>query len=86
MQNQNTEHIAQVADACKKAGATAVDVLPIDLKSSQSIDQLADTLLRKYKCIDVLVNCAGIFSLKGQTPLEGMPASHKDVLICRICD
>ena len=59
----------QVAEACKKAGAADVDVLPIDMKSSQSIDKLAKTLLEKHKCIDVLVNSAGIFPLSGQTPL-----------------
>ena len=67
--------LLQVAEACKKAGAPEVDVLPIDMTSSQSIDTLAKTLLERHKCIDVLVNCAGIFPMSGQTPLEGMPAS-----------
>lgn len=47
-------------------------MVPIDMKSSKSIDQLAETLLQKHKCIDVLVNSAGIFPMSGQTPLEGM--------------
>ena len=42
------------------------------MKSSKSIDTLAKTLLERHKCIDVLVNCAGIFPMTGQTPLEGM--------------
>ena len=62
----------QVAEACKKAGAPEVDILPIDMKSSKSIDTLAKTLLERHKCIDVLVNCAGIFPMTGQTPLEGV--------------
>lgn len=48
-----------------------MDVLPIDMKSSKSIDTLAKTLLDRHKCIDVLVNCAGVFPMSGQTPLEG---------------
>lgn len=62
----------QVAEAYKKAGAPEVEIVPIDMKSSESIDQLAKTLLAKHKCIDVLVNCAGIFPMSGQTPLEGL--------------
>ena len=42
------------------------------MKSSESIDTLAKALLKRHKCIDVLVNCAGIFPMTGQTPLEGV--------------
>ena len=54
------------------------------MKSSKSIDTLAKTLLERHKCIDVLVNCAGIFPMTGQTPLEGMLAVklHCNVYVC----
>lgn len=42
------------------------------MKSSKSIDEMAKTLLDRHKCMDVLVNSAGIFPMEGQTPLEGM--------------
>ncbi|KAL3155118.1 hypothetical protein ABBQ38_011176 [Trebouxia sp. C0009 RCD-2024] len=70
---RSEDKLKDVAEACKKAGAPEVDVLPIDMMSSKSIDTLAATLLERHKCIDVLVNCAGIFPMSGQTPLEGDP-------------
>ena len=41
------------------------------MKSSKSIDEMAETLLDRHNCMDVLVNSAGIFPMEGQTPLEG---------------
>ncbi len=41
------------------------------MTSSKGIDELAKNLLEKHKCMDVLVNSAGIFPMTGQTPLEG---------------
>jgi len=82
---QRQEHfvcLLQTAEACKKAGAPEVDVVPCDMKSSKSIDEMAKTLLDRHKCMDVLVNSAGIFPMEGQTPLEGIYISvHVCVLI-----
>lgn len=79
----NTRLPLQTAEACKKAGAPEVDVVPCDMSSSKSIDELAKTLLDKHKCIYVLVNSAGIFPLQGQTPLEGSICSS--IVHCYAC-
>lgn len=70
---RSEDKLQDTAEACKSAGAPAVEIYPCDMTSSKSIDQLAETLLHSHGCIDVLVNCAGIFPMTGQTPLEGDP-------------
>lgn len=70
---RSQDKLEDTAEACKKAGAPEVNVVPCDMTSSKSIDEMAKTLLDRHKCMDVLVNSAGIFPMEGQTPLEGDP-------------
>ena len=47
------------ADAIRQAGGQA-DALAVDVSSGEQIRQACEALLEKHKCVDVLVNNAGI--------------------------
>ena len=49
-----------LATVRERTGSDRVDVLPLDLASFGSIRTFADTLLRRYDRLDVLVNNAGL--------------------------
>ena len=50
----------QVAELCKKKGSQQVDVMPVDLSDMAAVDKFAEEVLKKYGCVDVLVNNAAI--------------------------
>ncbi|GAB4814231.1 hypothetical protein N2152v2_001277 [Parachlorella kessleri] len=58
---RSQEGLQEVADRCWGVGAALVDLQPCDLHDPAAIDKLADAVLQKYGCIDVLVNVAGVY-------------------------
>ena len=77
----------QVAEICKKKGSQQVDVMPCDLSDMSAVDRFAEEVLRKYGCVDVIVNNAAILgpisyegdAIKnpnmGQGPIDGGSAA-----------
>lgn len=54
-----------------ESGNESIDLLLCDLSSFAEVRRLADEITRKYGKLDVLVNNAGIFSLKKDISLDG---------------
>lgn len=55
-----------------QSGNTAVDLLLADLSSQQSIRQLAESFHQRYSQLHVLVNNAGLMSLRRLTTVDGL--------------
>jgi NAD(P)-dependent dehydrogenase (short-subunit alcohol dehydrogenase family) len=55
-----------------KSGNGSVDLLLADLSSQQSIQQLADNFKQRYSQLHVLINNAGIVSLKRRETVDGV--------------
>jgi NAD(P)-dependent dehydrogenase (short-subunit alcohol dehydrogenase family) len=55
-----------------QSSSRAVDLLLADLSSQQSIRQLAGTVTQTYPRLHVLVNNAGLFSLRRHTTVDGL--------------
>jgi NAD(P)-dependent dehydrogenase (short-subunit alcohol dehydrogenase family) len=55
-----------------QSGNNAVDLLRADLSSQQSIRHLAESFRQRYSHLHVLVNNAGLFSLRRRTTVDGM--------------
>lgn len=84
--SQASHQTLQVAELCKKKGSQQVDVMPVDLSDMAAVDRFAEEVLRKYGCIDVLVNNAAILGPisyegdarknpnMGQGPIDGKHA------------
>ncbi len=58
-------------DIIRKTGNPSVDLLPCDLESMSNVRPLAETILNRYESVNVLVNNAGIFSLRSKRTAEG---------------
>ncbi|HEX6552211.1 MAG TPA: SDR family oxidoreductase [Ktedonobacteraceae bacterium] len=55
-----------------KSGNEAVDLLLADLSSQESIRQLAEDFLQRYTKLHVLINNAGLLSLKRRETVDGL--------------
>lgn len=55
-----------------QSGNQLVDLLLADLSSQQSVRQLAGQFRQNYSALHVLVNNAGVFSLRRQTTVDGL--------------
>jgi NAD(P)-dependent dehydrogenase (short-subunit alcohol dehydrogenase family) len=66
------EKTGPVCDALKKeTGNSAIDLMHLDLASPESIREFAAEFSRRYTHLHVLINNAGIFSLKRQETPQG---------------
>ena len=54
-----------------ESGNESIDLLLCDLSSLAEVRRLADEITQKYERLDVLINNAGIFSLKKDISLDG---------------
>ncbi len=59
-------------DVAAQSGNTAVDLLLADLSSQQSIRRLVENFRQRYSHLHVLVNNAGLFSLRRRTTVDGL--------------
>src|SRR5438045_6840625 len=55
-----------------KSGNEAVDLLLADLSSQESIRQLAEDFLQRYTKLHVLINNAGLISLRRRETVDGL--------------
>lgn len=55
-----------------KSGSESVDLLLADLSSQQSIQQLAENFKQRYSQLHVLINNAGVISLKRRETVDGL--------------
>ena len=55
-----------------RSGNQHVDLLLADLSSQQSVRQLAEQFRQNYPALHVLINNAGVFSLRRQTTVDGL--------------
>jgi NAD(P)-dependent dehydrogenase (short-subunit alcohol dehydrogenase family) len=60
------------AEIITQSGNSAVDLLLADLSSQQSVRRLAESVKQNYPRLDVLVNNAGLFSLRRHTTVDGI--------------
>jgi NAD(P)-dependent dehydrogenase (short-subunit alcohol dehydrogenase family) len=63
-----------LAQAREQSGSARIELMLCDLGSLASIRAFAEAFLEKHGILDVLVNNAGIFSLKLQTTADGFEA------------
>lgn len=63
-----------LAEARLQSGSDRIELMLCDLGSLASIRAFADAFLAKYKVLDVLVNNAGVVTLKRQTTSDGFEA------------
>ncbi len=59
-------------DIATQSGNSSVDLLLADLSSQQSIRQLAERFQLHYPHLHVLINNAGLFSLRRRTTVDGL--------------
>jgi NAD(P)-dependent dehydrogenase (short-subunit alcohol dehydrogenase family) len=62
---------AALAEARRQSGSGRLELLQCDLGSLASIRAFAQALLARHRTLDVLVNNAGVVSLKRQTTRDG---------------
>ncbi len=55
-----------------RSGNQHVDLLLADLSSQQSVRQLAEQFRQNYPALHVLINNAGVFSLRRRTTVDGL--------------
>lgn len=55
----------------EKSGNKYVELIVVDLASLKSIQQAAEKMMTHYPAIDVLINNAGVFSLKKEYTVDG---------------
>ncbi len=66
------EKTGPVCEAIKKeTGNSAIDLMQLDLASFASVREFAAEFSRRYPRLHVLINNAGVFSLKRQETPEG---------------
>ena len=58
-------------DIIRKTGNPSIDLLLCDLESLSNVRALAENILNRYDRVKVLVNNAGIFSLRSRRTAEG---------------
>ena len=56
---RNIDELNRVAGLCNEAGAAACKVVPIDVADHDSLPHVADSVLKEFGAIDLLVNNAG---------------------------
>lgn len=67
-----SDRTGPVCEALKQeTGNAAIDLVELDLASPASVRSCCDELARRYDRLDVLINNAGIFSLKRRETAEG---------------
>ena len=49
-----------MAEECLKAGAESADIFAVDLSDVDALESFAQSVLKKYRKVDVLVNNAGM--------------------------
>jgi NAD(P)-dependent dehydrogenase (short-subunit alcohol dehydrogenase family) len=59
-------------DVASQSGNPAIDLLLADLSSQQSVRRLAENFRQRYTHLHVLVNNAGLFSLRRRTTVDGL--------------
>lgn len=60
-------------DAARNAGEGSIDILTLDVRLDESVKAAAEEAAAKVRCLDVLVNNAGVFPEDGSEPLEQLP-------------
>ncbi len=70
--SRRKEELERVKSACQALGATAVEILPLDLAQVNTLPLTADAAIQIYGHIDILVNNGGVSqrSLAKDTALE----------------
>lgn len=58
--DMNLERAKTVADQIASATGSEVVAMPVDVGKEESIQELADNVVKKYNTIDILVNAQGI--------------------------
>ena len=56
---RNVENLQSVAARCRKAGAKRVEVFQCDCGNAVSVEEMAASVLKRFKRVDVLINNAG---------------------------
>jgi short-subunit dehydrogenase len=70
--SRRKEELERVKSACQALGATAVEILPLDLAQVNTLPLTADAAIQIYGHIDILINNGGVSqrSLAKETTLE----------------
>jgi NAD(P)-dependent dehydrogenase (short-subunit alcohol dehydrogenase family) len=53
--------LSRTASACLRAGAASVEVFPADVSDAAQVTALSETVVRKFRRVDVLINNAGAY-------------------------
>lgn len=59
--------------AARSAFPGSIEIVPLDVRSDESVRAAADEASGKVRALDVLVNNAGVFPEEGSEPLEHLP-------------
>jgi NAD(P)-dependent dehydrogenase (short-subunit alcohol dehydrogenase family) len=59
--------------AARDATPGSIEILPLDVRSDESVKSAAEEAAAKVRGLDVLVNNAGVFPEEGNEPLESLP-------------
>ena len=57
----------------RNAGPGSIEIIPLDVRSDESVEAAAEEAAGKVRSLDVLVNNAGVFPEEGNEPLEHLP-------------